>query len=277
MSEANNIQQLEQYRKIKAQMEDQVDYQFIQRLVQELTQSCALPLPVPAKAMPNLILQAADFFWQNDDLASEERWYCLMNSDIQKFGPNNIVKLPPQILSVAGVFKTSDSFNLGIMGDFSIERIILNNTALASNLGGSMTSVFGDGVGAYQLTDVMAGLYEVSTYKQMLDAPLTYDYNMFSNYLEIMGALGRSNLVLDVFKRCKIQDLYKNYYFFRYCVDLGLRSMSTILGTFGYHLPGNIEINYSRFDDIANSEMEKIEEYLKQNHAPSYIMTSNSI
>ena len=34
-----------------------LDYNFIQRIVQELTQSCALPLPIPASAIPPLILQ----------------------------------------------------------------------------------------------------------------------------------------------------------------------------------------------------------------------------
>jgi hypothetical protein len=224
-------QQMEDYVKAKAQLEDQIDNQFIQRVIQELTQSCALPLPVPAAAIPNLILQAAGFFWQNDDAASEERWFCLPNANISRYGGNNLVQLPQQIIAVSGVFKTSDSFSLGVMGDFSIERIIMNNTALASNLGGSMASVFGNGSG-YSLTDVVGGLYEISTYKAMLQAPLTYEYNMFTNTLDVLGALGSSNLMLDTWKRCKIQDLYKNYYFYRYCVDLGMRSMATILGTF---------------------------------------------
>lgn len=269
-------QQMEEYVKAKAQLEDQIDYQFIQRVIQELTQSCALPLPVPAAAIPNLILQAAGFFWQNDDAASEERWFCLPNANINRYGGNNLVQLPQQIIAVSGVFKTSDSYSLGTMGDFSIERIIMNNTALASNLGGSMSSVFGSGAG-FTLTDVVGGLYEISTYKAMLQAPLTYEYNMFTNTLDVLGALGSSNLMLDTFKRCKIQDLYKNYYFFRYCVDLGMRSMATILGTFEYKLPGGITLNYARFDEKAENEMEKIEDILNKNHSPSYIFTSNSI
>ena len=42
---------MEEYAKAKAKMEDQVDYMFIQRIIQELTQSCALPLPIPANAI----------------------------------------------------------------------------------------------------------------------------------------------------------------------------------------------------------------------------------
>ena len=49
----NNVS-MENFLKQKAQLEDQMDYQFIQRIIQEITQSCALPLPVPASAIPHL-------------------------------------------------------------------------------------------------------------------------------------------------------------------------------------------------------------------------------
>ena len=267
---------MEDYLKQKNQIEDQVDYQFIQRIIQELTQSCALNVPIPASAIPPLILQAAQYFWQNDDQAVQHKWYCLPNNHIQKCGPNNIVKLPSQIVAVVGVYKTTGHFNYGVMGDFSLERMILNNSALASGVGGSLSDVFGSGTG-YNLTDVMAALYEVDTYKYMFDSPLTYDYNEFSNDLVIQGALGMSNLVLDVFKRLKIQDLYKNYYFFRYCVCLGLRSMATIMGTFEFKLPGGVTLNYSIWRDMANEEIDRIEEWIKSNHSAGYFYNSNAI
>lgn len=267
---------MEDYLKQKQQIEDQVDYNFIQRIIQELTQSCALNVPIPASAIPPLILQAAQYFWQNDDQACQHKWFCLPNRQIKKCGPNNIVKLPPQILSVVGVYKTNPSFNYGVMGDFSLERMILNNSALASGIGGSLSDVFGSGTG-YNLTDVMAALYEVDTYKYMFDSPLTYDYNEFSNDLVIQGALGNADVILDVFQRIRIQDLYKNYYFFRYCVCLGLRSMATIMGTFEFKLPGGITLNYQIWRDMANEEMQQIHEWLMANHSPGYFYNSNSI
>lgn len=267
---------MEQYLKSKQQLEDQMDYQFIQRIIQELTQSCALSLPIPATAIPPLIIQAAQHFWENDDQSVEERWYCLPNKEFMKCGANMIAKLPAQIISVNGVYKTTDSFNYGIMGDFSLERMILNNSALASGAGGSLSDVFGSGTG-YNLTDVTAALYEVQTYKFMFDTPLTYNYNQFSNDLVVLGALGSSDLMLNVFKRVKIQDLYKSYYFFRYCVCLGLRSMATIMGTFEFKLPGGITINYSVWREQANEEMEKIDEWIQKNHACDYFIMSNTI
>lgn len=279
----NNIQQntqqsmtAEEYAKYKANLEDQIDYQFIQRIIQELTQSCALSLPIPAAAIPPLINQAAQYFWQNCDQACEERFYCLRNSEFNKCGPNKIVKLPPQILSVFGVYKVTDSFNYGIMGDFSLERMILNNSALAAGAGGTLSDVFGSGTG-YNLTDVTAALYEVQTYKAMFDTPVTFNYNEFSNDLIILGAMGSSDLILSVWKRLKLQDLYKNYYFFRYCVCLGLRSMATIMGTFEFKLPGGVTINYSVWRDQAEQEMDKIHEWIVGLHSPDYFINSNTI
>ena len=271
-----NDQSMGEFLQAKANFEDQVDYNFIQRIIQELTQSCAINLPIPASAIPPLILQAAQYFWENDDQSIEERWYCVKNSDIRKCGPNNIIKLPQQIISVFGVYKSTDSFNYGALGDFSLERIILNNSALAAGHGGSMSNVFGSGSG-YSLVDVTAGLYEISTFKAMFDSPITYNYNQYSNDLSLLGAVGSSNLILQVFTRCKIQDLYRNYYFFRYCVCLGLRSMATIMGTFEFKMPGGVTLNYSHFREMANEEMQKIDEWINKNHSADYFFNSNTI
>ena len=208
--ENNGVDQsMEQYIRAKQQREDQLDYQFVQRIIQELTQSCALNLPIPASAIPPLILQAAQFFWANDDRAVEERWYCLPNSEFNRCGPNKTAKLPDQIISVFGVYKSTDQYSYGVMGDFSLERMLLNSSALASSSGASMSNVYG-AAGGYSLMDVTAALYEVNTYKAMFDSPLTYNYNEFSKELIVLGDLGASSLVLQTWQRCKIQDLYND-------------------------------------------------------------------
>ena len=267
---------MEEFLKAKAKIEDQADYMFIQRIIQELTQSCALPLPIPAAAIPPLILQAAQHFWENDDLSVEERYFCLPNSEFKKCGANNIAKLPQQVVSVFGVYKTTDNWSYGALGDFSLERMIMNQSALASGIGGQLTDVFGSGTG-YNLTDVTAALYEVSTYKSMFDVPLTFNYNQYSNDLIILGALGSADLMIQCFVRCKIQDLYKNYNFFRYCVCLGMRSMATIMGTFEFKLPGGVTINVSQFADRANEEMQQIDEWINKNHSADYFFNTCTV
>ena len=266
----------EEYLNQLAQIEDQTDYMFIQRIIQDLTQSCALPLPLPAAAIPPLILQAAQYFWDNYDFAVEERLFCIKNKDFCKCCGNKIITLPKRIISVFGVYKTTDIFSYGVLGDFSLERLIMNNTLMASGMGGQLSDVFGIGVG-YNMKDVMGALYEVQTYKDLFQAPLSFNYNGYSNKLVILGDLGYADLVIQCYIRCKIQDLYNLYYFFRYCVCLGKKSLATILGTFEYKLPGGITINYSRFEDSADQEMDKIDEWIRTQHSADYFFTSNSI
>lgn len=267
---------MEEYLKLKAKQEDQIDYAFIQRIIQELTQSCALNLPIPAAAIPPLILQAAQYFWQNCDFSVEERYYCVKNCDFHRCGPNTTVKLPPQIISVFGVHKLNDSFNYGVLGDFSLERMILNNSAMVNGVGSTLTDVFGSGQG-YSLTDVTAALYEIQTYKSIFDVPLTFNYNEFSNELVILGDLGNSDIILQTFKRLKIQDLYKNYYFFRLCVAFGLRSMGTIMGTMEFKLPGGVTLNYNRFNELASEYIQEVQEWITKNHAADYFINANTI
>ena len=246
---------MENINNLQAQIQDEIDYNFIIRVQNEVTQSCALPFALPIERIPEYILQAAQYFWQNCDFSVEERYYFVMNSDIQKCSKlNKIIQLPQQIVGVHGVYKLQQNLRYGAMGDFSLERMILNNSALASGAGGSLSDVFGSGTG-YNLTDVTGALYEVATYKAMFDTPLTFNYNPYSKTLAILGNLGYSDLVLQCHLRCKVQDLYKLHYFFRYCVCLTLRSLGTILGTFEYKLPGGITLNHSRFWDMANEEM----------------------
>ena len=64
------------------ELEDEIDYKFITRVQNEVTQSCALPFALPAERIPEYIMQAAQYFWQNDDFSIEERYYVIKNSDI---------------------------------------------------------------------------------------------------------------------------------------------------------------------------------------------------
>lgn len=258
-------------------IQDEIDYQFITRVQQEVTQSCALPFALPAERIPEYILQAAQYFWQNCDFSVEERHYYIKNSDICKCNTlNKIVQLPPQILGVHGVFKVQSGLKYGAMGDFSIERMMMSSYSMFGGAGtvGSGMSMQGTG---YNLSDVIVSMYEVDTFNQAFQAPLTYNYNQFSNKLVLLGDLGYSDLLLATMQRCKIQDLYNNYYFFRYVVCLCKRALSTIYGMFEFNLPGGISINYSTLSDQADSEIDKIDEWIHNNRACDYFFMPNKL
>ena len=260
-----------------AKLEDEIDYQFITRVQNEVTQSCALPFALPAERIPEYILQAAQYFWQNDDYSLEERYYLIKNSDICKGNKlNKIVQLPQQIMSVHGVFKLQDNLRQGTMGDFSIERMMMSSYSMfggAGTIGGG----FGmNGVG-YNLSDVVTSMYEVDTFNQNLNPPLSYNYNAFSSKLVLLGDLGYSDLLITCMKRCRIQDLYNNYYFFRYVVCLCKRALSMIYGMYEFKLPGGVTINYSTLSDQASEEMDKIDEWIQNNRAADYFFMPNTL
>ena len=258
-------------------IQDEIDFQFITRVQQEVTQSCALPFALPAERIPEFILQAAQYFWQNCDFSVEERHYFVKKSDICKCSKlNNIDQLPQQIVGVHGVYKVQSQLKYGAMGDFSIERMMLSSYSMfggAGTVGNGMTM----GGTGYNLSDVIVSMYEVDTFNQAFQAPLTYNYNQFSNKLVLLGDLGYSDLLLATMQRCRIQDLYNNYYFFRYVVCLCKRALSTIYGMFEFNLPGGISINYSTLSDQADNEIDKIDEWIQNNRACDYFFMPNTL
>ena len=258
--------------------ETEIDYQFILRVQKEVTKSCALPFALPTDRIPEYIIQAAQFFWLNDDYSVEERAYIIPNECINKGNKlNKIIQLPPQIMGVHGVFKLQQSLRYGAMGDFSIERMMLSSYSMFGGAG-TLGNGFGlnGGVG-YSLSDVMTSLYEADTFDQMLNPPLTYNFNMNSSKLVLLGDLGYSDLLINCHIRCKIQDLYNNYYFFRYVVCLCKLALSDIYGMYEFKLPGGVTINYSKLSDAAEREIEKVEEWIEKNHAADYFFMPNTM
>lgn len=264
---------------IKTISEDEVDYEFITQVVNEVTQSCALPLSVPIERIPFYIKQAAQWFWENYDGSVEERWYIIPNSEICKGNNlNKLVKLPPQIMGVHGCYKTSSRYRNGAMGDFSMERMMLSTYSSFGGVGsmgsGTANSPY---FAAYNLGDVVTAMLEVSTFDQTLNSPLTYEFNRLSSCLNILGDLGWSDLLICTSKRCKIQDLYKEYYFFRFVVALVKKSLSTIYSTYEFKLPGGVTINYSNFKDEGNEELEDIKEWVDNQKAIDWFFQPNTL
>lgn len=261
------------------EIESQIDNDFFIRVQNEVTQSCALPFALPIERIPELVYQAAQYWWQTDDHSSEERNYIVLNSDICKNDKlNKIVQLPPQILGVHGVYKVQNNLKYGAMGDFSIERMMLSTYSMfggAGTIGGGLgTAVSGS---SYNLSDLTVSMYEVSTFNQMLNAPLSYNFNQYSSKLVLLGDLGYSDILISCMVRCRIQDLYNNYYFFRTVVCFCKRALSTIYGSFEFKLPGGVTLNYSNFSDQADTELSEIKEWIMDNRAVDYFFMPNTL
>ena len=252
----------------------EADISFLQSVINEVQVSCVLPFQIPISSVVSYIRQAAMWMWEIDNDSLEERSYVILNKDICKDDKlNKIVKLPPQIMGVHGVFKTDSKYG-GVMGDFSLERMMMSNYTYS--YGGAQGGAMYSGTTNWSLTDVVANMYELSTFDDFLNTPLTYNYNRYSHKLVILGDLGNSNLVINVMRRCKLQDLYNNLWFFRVCVCYVKRGLSQIYGRMEFKLPGGVTINYSQFSDEANEELGEIKEHLKSNYSADYFFVSNT-
>jgi len=257
--------------------QDAVDVAFIQRVQAEVTQSCALPFALPVDRISAFIVQAAEWFWLNCDWCSEERMYLIKNSDICKCNfANKIVTLPSQILGVHRVWRANAGAK-GTLGDFSLERMMMASYSQFGGVGTIGGGLTGNNFTGYSLGDVVTSMYEVDTFNQVLNAPLTYDYNIFSHKLILLGDLKWQDVLIDCYVRTSIQDLYNNYYFFRYVVCLTKMALSGIYGRFEFKLPGGVTINYSGLQDEAKDELEEIKQWVQDHNGVAYFSQPNRV
>ena len=169
-----------------ASWEDEIDMEFMQYVISSVTQSCVLPSPIPLERIPAIILDAAGYFWENDDSAVEERFYFIPYEELCKGNTfNKIIQLPVQIMSVCGCYRSSETM-YGNLGDFSIERMMMASYATFGGLGsiggGGVAGLGGafNGVNGFKLSDVVVGMYEIDTFKQTLEPTLSYNFNEYS-------------------------------------------------------------------------------------------------
>ena len=255
-----------------AEIEDEIDFSFIQRIQMEVTAACSLPIPIPVEKIPMYILMAAQWFWENVDSACEDRYYVIPNKCINQ-GLNRTIQLPPQIRSVYGCHKLNQHLSRGALGDFSVERMIMSNSALygASPIA-SRRGNYRDG-----LTDAIFAMYEVSTFDQYLNPPLSFNYNEYSNKLILLGGLHGSDLLIEVMQKIRLQDLYNSVYFFRLVSAYVRKALAQIYGTYEFKLPGGVTLNYSMFADSANDDIEEIKTWAENNRSTNYFFNSNTV
>lgn len=266
-----------------ASWEDEIDMEFMQYIISSVTQSCVLPSPIPLERIPTIILDAAGYFWENDDSAVEERFYFIPYDELCKGNTfNKIIQLPVQIMSVCGCYRSSETM-YGNLGDFSIERMMMASYATFGGLGsiggGGVAGLGGafNGVNGFKLSDVVVGMYEIDTFKQTLEPTLSYNFNEYSKKLVILGDAKYSNIVINAWKRVRLQDLYNSHMFQRYCICSVKAALAQIYGTFTFKYPGGVEINVNVYSEPAQEEKDKIEEWLANNHAADYFYQPGTV
>jgi hypothetical protein len=225
------------------ELEDEIDFQFITRVQKEVTQSCALPFAVPVDRIPEFIVQAAQYFWQNCDLCVEERYYVVSND----------VTLSYSILKREMIL-TPNSYSHLIYGDADTISYGYTQTGLQAN--DTLLSIIPniDIVEEYDQYD-NAGKYTITLeFENKVTTAAVAIYN--SNHYEL--ALTKiDNINVEgyaVAENIPLNNDYMNYYYDEYMEEY-IRPGSSFVAEYYDHGTNKITITVSADHDFALSEI----------------------
>ena len=178
--------------------------------------------------------------------------------------------MPSRVFSVYNVFEMSRfsgedggfgsrSFSSGDP-DFAIDKFIYSDS-------------FGAGLGSENLMYYVVNELFLDNARQVLQQQISFKYNRLTHKFRFMGELPRHAVVFHVGAKIPDCDLFQDEAFFRYCVAQAKISLSRILGTFNYNLPGNITLNYDLIRSEGQEEVAAIVEEIKSDEGADYFFT----
>lgn len=270
--------------------------EFIERLNSTLTENCQLPFNLPAKSLQRIVEEAKKYFYGHYDDAVEEMYISLsrnafLDSDFTRGYKDNepnkltkrdtkskrgVVLMPSNVYSVNGVYEiggfsgeaggwTSSGLWNKMDKDFAIGKFIYSN---AYTLGAGASGA-ADNLMAYVVNE-----YWIDAARQILQNQIAYSYNRLTHLFRFQGELPKNTVIFQVYVTIPDCDLYQDDYFFRYCVAAAMASMSRILNTFTYNLPGNVTLNADSYDSWGKDELEAVKEEMKELSPPDFFLTS---
>ena len=188
---------------------------FIERISDEVTISCSLPMGVPAKNIANIVDAAKKYFYRVYEDAVEPALIALswkhqvkpefrkgLNNmrDIltkeQTLSPRGLVMMPDNVYSVNAVYeigKKSGEAGWGAMNrrtgdpDFGLDRYLF------TNMYNGNIAISADNLRYYTCTE-----YFLDMSRQLLQEPITYNYNRLTHKLKFMGELPTHTVVFEV-------------------------------------------------------------------------------
>jgi hypothetical protein len=249
---------------------------FIAEIQQELSVACALPFTVPKKEIIRIIELSAKWMYKNYEEAAEERYYLIpsYNFTIGDFKCDRTLILPKCILSVHGVNKVS--LGQGVSNDTAFDGT--NDTSVNKFF---FKDIFFSSSGMSNSSENLM-YYIISSYwmdmaQSVSTAPISYNYNMNSNKLVILGQDPNTHIILQVYRELPLEFLMNDEIFYRYCVAKCKQQLARILGTFNFNLPGGITINYDMLKEEGSEDLQKIEEDIKNEWGSDFFFITRNV
>ena len=270
----------------------------------EMSVNGAIPFTIPAESIAQIAKNAKTMFYKSYEDASEEMFIAIPESEIRKRsfqrgihtmdgpGDNKVTAkfkkgegdnpntghtrgtytLPEGVISVVGVyeigaFSGESGWNSGLLGK-SAGDVSLNRMVYQSVYDRTM-AVSADNTMYYICTEAFLDIS-----RQIFQNMISFKYNRLTNNLRFLGALPKSDVILDVLVRVPDCDLYNDDLFRRYVIADCKVHLSRILCAFSYQLPGNISVNVEAIANEGSTEKEQILQELKDMSGAWYILTS---
>lgn len=245
--------------------------EFISDMKSAISAACALPVTIREKEIKRIIGLAAKWFYRNYEDAVEERYYVIPKTtfETETFTAKRTVTMPNCVVSVSNVKKLREDFGRSMTwdgtADLSVERLILQN---------SETNV---GTGTDNLMYYVMNLSWLTTTSQILNHPVSFNYNRNSRKLFFAGEKPDKDVVVTTWIELPLESLYEDELFFRYVEARCKIQISNVLGTFDFNYPGNIKVNYSEIRSEGQEMYQEIRDEIKENNSNDFFFTSGGI
>lgn len=249
---------------------------FMNRIADDITGSCMIPMSLPKTALANIIKNAKGWFEKYYEDYMQENYYVVPNRIFNdpKFRQTRSITLNYQtpsgagkIYSVFGVYRTNENFFNNTAFGFADKDFTVYKSIYAGLLTGRDATTAGS---AQMLEEYVIYQMFFDMAKNIMENPLSYAYNRLTNVLKFTGENPNKDVVLHVYETIPDCALYQDEAFFRYVSAAAKIQMGNKMSIFSYKLPGNIEINASTIQDLGESELEAVKEEIKSQNAPDY-------
>lgn len=235
------------------------DVKFIQKIRDQITSYGQLPFVIPVDNIPDIIKEAAEFFYRKSDDAVSERWVYIKYSDIIKNELNKAIQLEDDVFAVTRVESVGNYYPRNIRPYVNRPNILMRHGNNYSNFINGLST---NNSVQYNSIDSAIAMYEYSMSNFNNKRYITTNYNPVNNRLDILGDLKGQSIVLQVYAKIPIQELYADDRFRRYCVGLAFKKLRMVMGVLQFKMIGNVGINPSIYAEIGDEMIKEVKDEL---------------
>jgi len=252
---------------------------FLQRLADDITGSCMIPMNLPKKEVYNIVQRAKKWFYKHYEYSVRENVYYLPLAVFQSehylrtksltLNAMDPVTGGGEVFSVFGCFETGSIYGAGTSlmfttGDFALERMLYGGL-----YGGTGTVAGAENLQYYVINE---SFFDMT--RQIIENAVSFNYNQLTHEIRFTGLDPMKDIMLDVYETIPECALFDDEAFFRYCAAKIKISLGNKMQIFDYTLPGNVKVNASVIQDLGKEELDAVIEEIIKEEGTDWMMHS---